>query len=236
MASQRNYTGLNYYEELLDALTKFELFRHVQEGDIRKMMAACDEVAVPAGEIICREGTAVSHIPFLLRGYAKVYTDAGRQRHIIDIVSKRRIVGLGSVFGPEKFDFTASALTDCQLYFFSPGSFRTLMSKNNLFTADLLSTVSIINSNRLRFRIMQGQKNVRGRIAGILLYFSDVLYQRKKFSFPLTRSELAHFSNTSTETAIRILSEFRQDNIICIDKREMEIVNHAMLRKISEKG
>jgi CRP/FNR family transcriptional regulator, polysaccharide utilization system transcription regulator len=227
---------IRFFEEALYAISHFPLFADVPEKDLRALLASSGEMHYGRGETICREGAFATHIPFLLRGYVKIFIRAGSHKHIVDIAKPRRIIGLSSIFGGDTYDFSAVTLDDCMVYFLEMKSFINLTGKNSKLSVSLLSAISSVNSNRLRYRLQQNEKNVRGRIAGVLLHLSEKIYAKKKFDMPLTRSEMATFAGTSTETCIRILSEFRKDKIINSDAGKIEIINTSMLRKISEKG
>jgi CRP-like cAMP-binding protein len=51
-----------------------------------------------------------------------------------------------------------------------------------------------------------------------------------------TRKELAELANTSTETAIRILNDLRNDSVISIDNKSVKIIEPDQLKKISSLG
>jgi len=53
---------------------------------------------------------------------------------------------------------------------------------------------------------------------------------------PLSRKEIAELIDMSTENVIRILSEFRKDNIIRIDGSCIEILNIGQLERICRFG
>ena len=79
-------------------------------------------------------------------------------------------------------------------------------------------------------------KNLRGRIAYILLLFANDIYKTDAFDLPLSRKEIAQLIDMTTENVIRILSEFRKDEIIRINGKNIEILNKKSLNRISEHG
>jgi CRP-like cAMP-binding protein len=48
----------------------------------------------------------------------------------------------------------------------------------------------------------------------------------------LTREEIANIIGTATESAIRLISEFKQDSLIEVDGRNIKILNHDKLMKL----
>ena len=73
-----------------------------------------------------------------------------------------------------------------------------------------------------------------GRIAYILLYFSEKIYKNNVFELPVSRKEIAEFIGMTTENVIRALSELRKDGIIKIYGKTIEIADTERLKKINE--
>ena len=80
------------------------------------------------------------------------------------------------------------------------------------------------------------RKQLPGRIAEIILYFSTEIFESEKFEFPLTRQELAELASTTKESLIRTLSEFKHDKIIEISGKKIEIKSMKIIRILSEMG
>jgi CRP/FNR family transcriptional regulator len=72
------------------------------------------------------------------------------------------------------------------------------------------------------------QKNVRERMAEALLFFKasyGLDPEDQSLNVAFSREEIADFVGTSTETAIRLLSEFNQDEIIQLQGKKISILN-----------
>ena len=82
----------------------------------------------------------------------------------------------------------------------------------------------------------QSQKKTYGRVADALLYFSQIIYESESFEVPFTRQELADLIGISRESATRVLTKFREDGILRLEGRTIEIVNPVLLRQISKNG
>jgi CRP/FNR family transcriptional regulator len=52
----------------------------------------------------------------------------------------------------------------------------------------------------------------------------------------ISRQDLADLSGMSKESAIRILKEFKNEGILSVDGKTLNILNPQQLRKISETG
>jgi CRP-like cAMP-binding protein len=82
----------------------------------------------------------------------------------------------------------------------------------------------------------QTHKQLPGRIADVLLYFSEVIYESDTFDFPLTRRELAELAGTTKESFIRTLTEFKNDKIIKLDGSHVEIISNDIVKTLCELG
>ena len=96
--------------------------------------------------------------------------------------------------------------------------------------------MSSISDQVLKTQIDLTGKQLRGRIAYVILLFADQIYQSRLFDLPISRKEMGDLIEMRTENVIRILSEFRKDGILRIDGKRFEILNMELLRKISELG
>ena len=79
------------------------------------------------------------------------------------------------------------------------------------------------------------QKTVRERLAEIIILLIDDfgLDEQNYLNISLTREELANIVGTATESVIRLLSEFKSDNLIELKGRKIKILNKRALDKIS---
>ena len=69
-----------------------------------------------------------------------------------------------------------------------------------------------------------------------ILFFSQEIYKSSVFILPVSRKEIAELIGMTAENVIRIMSEFRNGNIIRIHTKEIEINDFKRLEIIMEKG
>jgi CRP/FNR family transcriptional regulator len=86
--------------------------------------------------------------------------------------------------------------------------------------------------DRAVFITNMAQKSVRERLAFALLILGDV-YDKEEIN--LTREDLANFVGTATETLIRLLKDFKEEGIIEIHTRKLEIINKDKLMHVAGK-
>jgi CRP/FNR family transcriptional regulator len=86
--------------------------------------------------------------------------------------------------------------------------------------------------DRAVFITNMAQKSVRERLAFSLLILGDI-YGEEEIN--LTREDLANFVGTATETLIRLLKDFKDEGMIEIHTRKIEIINKQKLLHLAGK-
>jgi CRP/FNR family transcriptional regulator len=76
------------------------------------------------------------------------------------------------------------------------------------------------------------QKTVRERLAFALLILGDI-YGNEPIN--LTREDMANFIGTATETLIRLLKEFKEEGLIAIHTRKLDLIDKESLILIAGK-
>jgi CRP-like cAMP-binding protein len=188
-------------------------------------------------EVIFRQHTPASHILFVKSGLVKIYKEGRNKRNfILKIASAGEFIGLMSVFGGSMNQFSASAVDSSDIGYIEKSAFNSIMQKNGEFAngvAKYLSEEGLFIFERL---IGQSHKQLPGRIADVILYFSDTIFKKEEFEFPLTRRELAELAGTTKESFIRTLSEFKNDKIISLEGSRVMIKSMKIIRTLSELG
>jgi CRP/FNR family transcriptional regulator len=84
--------------------------------------------------------------------------------------------------------------------------------------------------------ISVARKQSNGRVADVLLYLSDKIYEARSFSLGLSRQELAEYAGCSREQIIHTLRAFSSDGIIRVSGKNVEILDYDKLLTISRVG
>jgi CRP-like cAMP-binding protein len=188
-------------------------------------------------DIIFRQNTRTSHIMIIFSGLVKIFKEGRSHRQVIlKLALPGNYIGLLSVMGDHIHQYSASAVEDSDVCFIDVNAFRNIIMENGKFGLNIISIISqegLYIFNRL---LNQAQKQLPGRIADVLIYFSRDVYHSSRFAFPLTRRELAELAGTTKESFIRTLSEFKNDKIIKLNGSEVEITSHDIINILSEFG
>lgn len=189
------------------------------------------------GEMICKQGSFVSHVIYMENGLAKVFLDNGINTLVLRIIPDGNFLGLAAVSEDfTTFPYSGMAYIDSDIRQVEIQAFRQLISQNHAFAKEV---IDIISSNSVqiygRFFCLT-YKQAFGRLADILICLADRIFQSNEFDLPLTRKELGELAGMSPETVIRMLKEFNDEGLIKMDGKFFRVLDHPRLKKISEAG
>jgi CRP/FNR family transcriptional regulator len=209
----------------LDDPTIQELCDHKEEQSFRK------------GEIINHEGEKIRNFKYLKSGLVKLFrrTSTGEEQ-VITITRPFEFVSNMSIFSEDKYKYSVSALEDSVVCIVNLDFIKGLFLKNGGFAMGLLTKISKINDKIITQTLDIRQKNLIGRVAFVLLYFTKEIYNSMVFDLPVSRKEIADYIGMSTANVIRTLSEFKKDGIINVFGKTIEIVDLNKLEVISKRG
>jgi CRP/FNR family transcriptional regulator, polysaccharide utilization system transcription regulator len=195
------------------------------------------EVNFKAGEMIFKQGTPSPYFLCLTAGLAKIYIEGFNGRNLILGIIKpvEYILGPG-VYVDNRHHYSAVAVTDSSACLIDILAFKSIIRSNPDFAEEFIRRVSLQAIFNFDQVISLTQKQMPGRIADVLLYLKDKVYESNPFAMSLSRQDIADMSGMSKESAIRILKDFKDEGIIKIDGSRVEITNETQLAKISQTG
>lgn len=189
------------------------------------------------GENVCKQGAFASHIVFLKNGLAKVYIEGKSKNLILKITPPGNLIGLPCIQeGNNAFLYSAATYVTSEVELIDIELFKQLILQNSKFAYRI---INILNENTVqtygRFHCFTN-KQMHGRMADILLCLAQRIFKNDAFNLPLSRSDLAELTGTSTESVIRVMKDFKEDGLIKFEGKDIELVNIEMLMKISDVG
>ena len=214
------------------------LFFENLEGDQLDMVCSGKvEREYALGESIIKEGMQITDFTYLKSGLVKLFhSDSSGKEQIITIAKPYDYVSLLSVFSNGHYNYSVSALEDSVTCSIKMADVRNIVSDNGMLALNLLKRMSKIADKIILDSLSIRTKHLRGRVAFLLLYFSQDIYFSPEFDLPLSRKEMAEYVGMTTENVIRTLSEFRRDGILKIYGKTIHIVNMEILKSIAEFG
>ena len=207
----------------------------LSKEDYNKYIEAKKTIFFNKGEALFEEGSNVDGIYFIENGTAKLYKlGFNRKEQILRFIKEGDIIGYRALLIGEAYQATAEAMSDLQAIFIPSDVFLHLLEIDSQLSYTMLQKISFElgeSSNTVTFL---AQKTVRERLAEVLLLLEQKLGTDPEgfIKISLTREEIANLIGTATESAIRLISEFKQDDYITVEGRNIKILNHEKLKKL----
>lgn len=214
------------------------VFSTLDDQSIQELCRIKEEKTFRKGEIINQEGDRIFYFKYLKTGLVKLYRASGSngEEQIITITRPHEFVSNMSIFSEEKYRYSVAALEDSVVCIVKLDFIKKLFLKNSGFAIGLMTKMSVMNDKIINQTLDLRQKNLAGRVAYVLLYFTKEIYKSRVFDIPVSRQEIADFIGMSTANVIRTLSDFRRDGIIKTNGKVIEIADIEKLEIISKRG
>ena len=213
------------------------IFENLKTDQLKRVNQYRNERIYDKGEIVCNQGDVINSFLYLKMGLVKIYRESNDSKpQIISIAKPQDFIGLLGIFSRDTYPFSISCIDESVICFVDLKVIKELIKGDGNFSLVFLEKMSQISESIWRSRLDLSRKNLRGRIAYILIDFSKKIYKNSEFDLPISRKELAELIDMTTENVIRILSEFRKDGIIQITGKTITIKKFELLEQISLHG
>lgn len=189
------------------------------------------------GETICKQGALNAYIMILTDGLAKAYLEGYQEKGLnFKIIQPFDFIGLTSVKETDCYRFSVSAITPCTLYLVDKEDFMSILSNNSALNDFVISFYCNFTGHLFTRLHCVANKQAPGRIADVLLYLSEEVFRSKYIPSVISRKDIAELAGMSTESAVRILSELKGDDIIRSTKEGIELMKPDLIKTISIAG
>ncbi|APD06454.1 CRP-like cAMP-activated global transcriptional regulator [Flavobacteriaceae bacterium UJ101] len=188
------------------------------------------------GEAILEEGQNPKGVFCLKTGKCKLFTRGfNGKEQILRIVQSGDVIGYRSLLSEEQFSASAVALEDTWACFIPEVYFTKVLTHNPKLNKEIMKVAMHELGEAGKQITSLAQKTVRERLADEFLHLEDRmgLDEEGFINISLTREEIANVIGTATESAIRLISEFKSDGLIEVKGRRFRLLDREKLRKIS---
>lgn len=186
------------------------------------------------GQVIFNEGNRTNGVYCVNKGKIKLYQiGAEGKEQIIRFAQAGDVIGYRALLSEEPLSSSAEAIEESAVCFIPKTQILSMITQNTNFNFKLLKTLSHELGESAKIITDLAQKPVRERLAETLLMLKDTfdLDEEKVIQVKLSREELANIVGTATESVIRLLSEFKKDNMIAVEGRNIKLINIPALTK-----
>jgi CRP-like cAMP-binding protein/CheY-like chemotaxis protein len=220
----KNLEGLNDFigqVKGLEALKKLS-----EEHEVRKYKKK---------DAIYFEGNYPKSVYFIIKGKIKTFrSNVDGKELITGLYKEGDFLGYLALLEEGKYTDSAAALEDSEVCLIPKDDFYALVYKNAEVSRKFIKMLSDNIIEREEQLIKLAYNSVRKRVAEALV----TLHNRYKkegeanFSMNISREDLANLAGTAQETAIRTLSDFKEEKLIDIKGGTISILNIDKLAKM----
>ena len=215
-------------------VSAFQLFKKLTEPELTQLNYDKTCSMYTKGSIIYREGSRLTGFFCVTRGILKIFkTGIDGKEQIIRFAKKGDIIAYRSLLSKELACTTAKVIEETVLCHIPYQTLLFLIQSNWQFSHHMLQIVCKELREANDYITDIAQKSVRERLAEVLLLLKENfdLDNANTLQISLTREELANMVGTATESVIRLLSEFKQDQLIDVQGRKIKFINLAGLTR-----
>lgn len=190
-------------------------------------------------EFIYREGMAAHQLYFIKKGMVKTFrTTKGGKEFVTGIHGKGEFIGQLSLLDKNGIYLeSAIALKETKVYSIPKNNFTELLYGNNEISNKFIGIISNDLIEVQEQLINMAFASVRQRAAKALLDLqnSKIFQEEHSSAIGIPREDFAGIIGTATETAIRTLSEFKEEGLIKMDShRKILILDTKELTHIAD--
>lgn len=192
---------------------------------------------VKQGEIIFTEGKEAIQIAFVKSGVIKMEVNGKNNRPLITrLAMEGDILGHRTLENFNRYPVSAVAVENSQLCLLRADHFHSLLERCADFRKEIIKAY-LQELKEIETRTMHlVQKNVREKIAYILLYIAGIYKyntQATGIHIHLTRQDMADLTGTTKEQVSKILTDFKNEKLINYRAKRFKFFDLEKLRAIA---
>ncbi len=212
-----------------------EILKHFSKDELAELSHEKKIISFKKGDTIIEESATPKGIYYIDKGTAKMYKlGFNGKEQILRFIKTGDIIGYRSILSKQPYGASATAMEDTEACFIPEKFFIKVLEHHPKLAFDILRRISEDLGESAQTITFLAQKTVRERLAEVLLLLEKKLGTDKDgfIKISLTREEMANLIGTATESAIRLISEFKTDNLIEVEGRKIKILAHQKLTKL----
>lgn len=227
------------FEQKKEALRKIYLFSGLKDSDLETLTRLAVNRQFARDTTIFWEGREAQGFFILLSGQVKLAKSSlDGKEYIIRLVNPGETFGEAAVLAEAGYPASAIALEDCRTLYFAKTHFLSLLTSSPTLARNMLATMSRLLfhltkqledlslkevSSRLARYVLDQCLNTHGRVADEL-----------SFDLTITKTHLAAYLGTISETLSRTLARLKTHGAIAEDKGRITIKDAILLQNIAK--
>ncbi len=219
-----------------ECTSKSSCFRELSANELKFINDKRVEITFAKGEILLKQHSFATHILYLKKGLVKKYLEGKNKSLILSIIPSGNLIGLSSMYTGNFHPYSITAYSDTVVCQIDIQIFKSFLEKNASFAREVVKEFNMETNHLYKRFYTNSYKNIPGKFADSLLYLYENVYKVNHIHLDLSRKDLAEFCGISLESLSRIIHSFKEEGIIQLSGKKLEIRDMHKLRKISENG
>jgi len=216
---------------------QFNSLRAMSKEELKEVSDSKSTKKVKRGDPIFEEGDRLNGVYCVRNGVSKLSKlSANGKDQIVKLATKGEVIGQRSVIAEESANLSAIAVSDMEVCFIPKESIVHTLQKNPNFTLEVLRHMAHDLKEADDVIVNISQKTVKQRIAQAFLYLKNNFGEDEDgfLALTLSREDLSNVVGTATESAIRIISEFKKKGLIHASGKKIGIKDERKLQEMVE--
>ncbi|MDO5968511.1 Crp/Fnr family transcriptional regulator [Flavivirga aquimarina] len=216
-------------------IKQFNSLKSLTKDELVRISNCKTSYTIKKGTVIFEEGETLNGVYCVKDGICKLskLSENGKDQ-IVKMVVKGQLLGQRSLVSDESSNLQATALNDMEVCFIPKSEIIADLQKNPKFSFDVLKDMAHDLREADDIIVNMAQKSVRQRLAEALIYIHDSFGVNPDgtLSILLSREDFANIVGTATESAIRVLSQFKKEGLISTIGKQIKIEDIKGLKRI----
>jgi CRP-like cAMP-binding protein len=207
------------------------IFSSLSDNELNELAKLAVERSLTPNEFIFWDGDNPEWFYLIAKGRVKVlkHSSSGKE-FVIAFFGAGEMFGEVAVFEGKPYPASAQSVTETRVVGIRRKDFLAFLASRPQVALSIIGVLGErLRDAQSRLRDLAVER-VEQRLASVLLRLSSKLGP----TLPFTRQEIADMAGTTTETAIRVMSQFRDRGIVSSTRGRVIIRDKEKLRLLSE--
>lgn len=185
-------------------------------------------------DLVYEEGQSARWLFFIVEGQVKeVQTNEFGKELIVKIYKEGEFFGYYPLLNDTKYTNSTMCIGDCILRLIPKEDFSILLFNNKDFAAQFIKMLANQAEDTEKLLIDLAYSSVRKKVANALVTFAESTSSSSgNIRITVTREDLASRAGTAKETLTRTLSDFKNEGLVTIDQKSIEIPDLDELKEL----
>ena len=216
-------------------IKEFKTLGAIGENDLIRISGCKMPKVIEKGKILFREGEYINGVYCIKDGVCKLtkLSENGNDQ-IVRLAVKGQLIGQRSLVTEERSNLTAVALNQMKVSFIPKNEVLHDLKQNADFSMDMLQNIADELKHADNSMVDMAQKSVKQRLADVLIFLLETFDADDDgyLNIILSREDYASIVGTATESAIRILSQFKKEGMISTSGKRIKIEDRIKLKLV----